>query len=167
MSETIPFQDLTQEQMQDIVTAVVKGEMTLQEVKGFTDEQMEAIYSIGYNLYQAGKYNDAVQVFTWLGIFNPFVSKYWLGLGASLQMIKDFENALNAYAVAAITSEPEDPVPHLHAGECYVGMGDIEEAGKAFQMAADFSKDKPKYAKTYQKALAFLEIIKEVKLEES
>lgn len=165
MSVTIPIQDLTQEQIQDLVTAVIKGEMTLQEVKGFTDDQMEAIYSIGYNLYESGKYSDAVQVFTWLGIFNPFISKYWLGLGASLQMIKDFENALNAYAVAAITSEPEDPVPHLHAGECYVGMGNLEEARKAFQTAADFSKDKSKYIKIYKKAMAFLEILKKGKTE--
>ncbi|BDV01937.1 hypothetical protein TDMWS_20220 [Thermodesulfomicrobium sp. WS] len=159
MSEMIPVQELTQEQLQDIVAAVVKGETTLQEVKGFSDEQMEAIYSVAYNLYQAGKYGDAVQVFSWLGMFNPFVSKYWLGLGASLQMAKDFEKALNAYAVASVTSSPKDPVPHLHAAECYLGMGNIGEAMKALQMAVDFSTGKPEHRKTFQKAQAFLEIL--------
>jgi len=159
MSEMIPVKDLTEEQFQEIVQSVVMGETTLQEVKGFSDEQMEAIYSVAYNLYHAGKYADAVQVFSWLGIFNPFVSKYWVGLGASLQMVKDFEKALNAYAVAAITSTPEDPVPHIHAGECYLGMGNVEEAMKAFRMAADFAKNKPEHSKTRQKAQAFLEIL--------
>ncbi len=159
MSDMIQVSDLSAQQIEEIVTAVVKGETTLQEVKGFSDEQMEAIYSIGYNLYQVGKYQDAVQVFSWLGVFNPFMSKYWLGLGASLQMLKNFENALNAYAVAAITSVPEDPVPHLHAGECYLGMDNLDEAAKAFQMAVDFSKDKPQYAKVFHKAQVFHDII--------
>ncbi|MEJ5301204.1 MAG: SycD/LcrH family type III secretion system chaperone [Thermodesulforhabdaceae bacterium] len=165
MVEMIPVKDLSEEQMIDIVTAVVKGETTLQEVKGFSDEQMEAIYAIAFNLYQGGKYKDAVEVFTWLGMMNPFVSKYWMGLGASLQMLKDFNNALNAYAVAAITSKPEDPVPHLHAGECYLGLGDKEEALKAFTMASDFSKNKPQYKKVFAKAQAFKEII-ELKVKE-
>jgi|YelNatPaOPRAMG01_1025707.scaffolds.fasta_scaffold01323_32 type III secretion system low calcium response chaperone LcrH/SycD len=159
MVEMIPVKDLSEQQIQDIVASVLKGETTLQEVKGFSDQQMEAIYSLAFNLYQNGKYKDAIEVFTWLGIMNPFVSKYWMGLGASLQMAKDFSNALNAYAVAAITSKPEDPIPHLHAGECYLGLGNKTEALKAFKMASDYSQNKPQYEKVFAKAQVFKELI--------
>jgi len=163
MTEMVDLKELSEEQFHQIAIDVINGETTLQEVKGFSQEQMEAIYSVAYNFYQVGKYQDATQVFSWLGLFNPFVPKYWMGLGASLQMAKEFERALHAYAVAALTSEPEDPTPHLHAGECYLGTGNLEEALKAFQMAVDFGRDKEKYKKVYDKANALSQILKEKK----
>jgi type III secretion system low calcium response chaperone LcrH/SycD len=159
--EMVDVSEISEEQLQDILQGIMTGETTLQEVKGFTDEQMEAVYTVAYNLYQAQKHQDAAEVFTFLSMFNPFNSKYWMGLGASLQMAKDFDNALNAYAVAAVTSIPKDPVPHLHAGECNLGKGDVDEALKGFEMAMDFSEGREEFTSIHEKAKAFCEILKD------
>ena len=161
MDEMVKFEEVSQEQLQNVINDVMTGQKTIQEVKGLSDEQMEAIYSMGYNLYQNAKYEDATQVFTWLTMLNPFQSKYWMGLGGALQMSKDFDWALQTYAMAAVVGEPRYPTPHLHAGECYMSKGDLDEAVKGFKMAMDFSEGNDKYKKVHLKAKAFCEILKQ------
>ena len=156
---TVPFSELSEEQLDTLIREVIEGKTTLQQVKGLSDEQMEAIYAMAYRYYQFGKYDEAIEMFNLLGMFNPFESKYWMGLAASLQLTKQFDKAQQVYAVAAMTSEPGDPVPHLHAGECCLGAGEIEDAVKAFRIAVNFSKDNEEYAAVHAKAQGLLEVI--------
>ena len=161
MSETttISLSEVSEEQMETLVRELIEGKRTLQQVKGLSDEQMEAIYAMAYQYYQFGKYDQAIEMFNLLGMFNPFESKYWMGLAACLQQSKQFDKAQQVYAVAAMTSEPKDPVPHLHAGECCLGAGEIEDAVRAFRMAVDFSKDQEQHAAVHAKAQGLLEVI--------
>jgi len=163
MEEMVDIKELTEAQLQDLMERLLSGETTLQEVKGLTDEQMEALYGVAYNYYMIGKYVDASQLFTWLTLCNPFTGKYWLGLGASLQLARDFERALYAYGMAAVTGEPKDPTPHLHAAECYLAQGVMEDARKALKMAADFGENRTECGKVYKKAKALLSILEEKK----
>jgi len=163
MQEMIDIKDLSESQLQDLMERLLSGDTTMQEAKGLTDEQMEAVYGIAYNYYMAGKYQDSSNVFTWLVLCNPFTSKYWLGLGASLQLAGELDRALHAYAVAALTGEPKDPTPHLHAAECCLAGGQVEDGRKALKMAIEFGENRPEVAKVYKKAKALLSILEEKK----
>jgi type III secretion system low calcium response chaperone LcrH/SycD len=159
-ADVVKRDGLTDEQIQRITEDILRGKKTLQEVKGLSDDDVEAIYSVGHSLYLAARYGEARPVFNWLVLLNPYKGKYWLGLAACQQVMKDYKAALTAYALAAMTSAPRDPVPHFHAGECSLALNNPADAAKAFAMAVGFGKGRPRYDKLARKAEALLELIK-------
>ena len=102
----------------------------------FTENGLEALYSVAYQFYQNAHYEDAITSFSMLASIAPFDKKHWIGLGAAKQLHKDFEGALKAYAAAAII-DIDDPIPHLHAAESYLVLRKPEEAPKAIDMAEE------------------------------
>lgn len=106
---------------------------SVQKTLGISAEQMEGLYEEGFVHYEAERYARAAQVFRWLLYLDPYVVKFWMGLGACQQMEKRFEKALEAYAMAAML-DCEDPAPHAYAYECYVALGDEENADKAKEL---------------------------------
>lgn len=93
-------------------------------------EETEKFYTYGFCQYESGNYKEAVDVFRILCTNHPTVSRFWFALGASLQQTHLFEEALRAWAVAAILT-PQDPMPHFHAAECYLSTKNLIEANKA------------------------------------
>lgn len=91
---------------------------------------LEKIYAAAYGLYEAGDYSKAAGLFTHLIFQKNFEARYWKGLAAARQMEGDQKAALHAWAVLSILS-PADPLPHFHAAECMISLGEVEEAVKA------------------------------------
>ncbi len=46
-----------------------------------------------------------------------------LGIAACFHMLKEYKNAVQAYMICAML-DPENPIPHFHASDCYVEMKD-------------------------------------------
>ena len=99
------------------------GAMTLSEMKGMTEDEVESIYAVGYNLASVGKYEDAVKLFRGLVMLDHLEKKHWYGLGAVYQQLRDFEKASQAYRVCLFL-DFFDPKPALHCAECYLALGD-------------------------------------------
>ncbi|GAB4190253.1 MAG: SycD/LcrH family type III secretion system chaperone VcrH [Simkaniaceae bacterium] len=97
-------------------------------------EDIAILYTLGYNLYQIGDYAQAKTIFQQLILARPMEQKYWIGLGSVLQMQKNYSRALTAWGMAALLLDT-DPVPHFHAAECLLSLGEVDEAFKAFQAA--------------------------------
>lgn len=94
------------------------------------------LYAQAYALYQKEEYRKASFLFTRLVLINPFLSAHWRGLASSKQMAKDYEGALQAWALFCLL-EPKAPDGHMHAAECLASSGNQEEAKKALQCASD------------------------------
>ncbi len=103
---------------------------TLADVRGYTDDEMEAVYRFAHNAYEQRKYDDAAKLFHFLAENDHTESRFWMGLGASLQMTGGHEEALAAYGVAALL-DATNPRPPLHAAECYLALRDLEGGRKA------------------------------------
>ena len=108
--------------------------------KNYSREDLSVIYSVAYALYQEGDYKEAILLFQRLASHDPFTVKHWMGLGASLQMEKEFEESLKGWAMASIIT-PNDPVPHFHAAECYLALGNETEGKKALSEARALIKN--------------------------
>jgi type III secretion system low calcium response chaperone LcrH/SycD len=94
-----------------------------------TPELAKTLYLFAYRLYQDSKYNDAVQFFRFLTLIDPYSAKYWKGLGASLQMLKQYEKAIEAYSSAVLMEKtPSDDYLHEHIAECYSALGQSKKA---------------------------------------
>jgi cytochrome c-type biogenesis protein CcmH/NrfG len=60
--------------------------------------------------------------------------KHWLGLGAAYQMLKDYDEALPAYGLAAVLDQT-NPQVHLHAADCFIALKRIPDARNALALA--------------------------------
>ncbi|HEV8051387.1 MAG TPA: SycD/LcrH family type III secretion system chaperone [Parachlamydiaceae bacterium] len=107
-------------------------------------DSLSALYSMGYQLYRNGKYEDAKCFFRFLTLNNSFERKYWMGLGACYQMLKLYNEAIECYSAAAI-QDPTDPYVHLHAADCYFHMHNLAKAKEALESAMITAKDDKAY----------------------
>lgn len=107
-----------------------------------SQKEAESFYTLGFSLYGTGSFTEAADVFKVLCIRKPLEYRHWFGLASSLQESKDYEKALNAWAMAAILDQ-SNPHPHFHAAECCFSLNQIEEAQIALQAALTRAEDYP------------------------
>jgi type III secretion system low calcium response chaperone LcrH/SycD len=104
------------------------------KTEGLTDEAIEQFYTYGYAQYKFGNTLQAIEVFRRLCASKPFESRFWFALGACCQESKQYEPAMKAWSMAAIT-EPSDPYPHFHAAECASSLQEFEQANVSLNEA--------------------------------
>lgn len=153
------------EQITQLVSSFLKEGNTFKHLKNISEDTMNAIYSVAYNLYTNAKYSEAQNIFQFLCLFDHFEKKYWMGLAASRQMLKQYEPAITAYGLAAVL-DLEDPKPSLHAADCYLSMGNYHAAEQALTASMHWSKDKPEYASLHERAEGVLNLLRKTHHEE-
>ncbi len=116
--------------LRSTVEEVSKGKKSIVEALEVSNEQFEALYTVAYNTYTAGKYQDAASFFGILMSINPVDVRVYIGFAASLQMQKDYENAALFYQWACGVDQ-QDPTPMYHSAECYMALNDIPGAKSA------------------------------------
>ena len=112
-----------------VKTLIEKGS-TLKQMRGITNEELEAVYTLAFGYYRTGKFNEALKLFQFLVLFDHLNAKYWMGLGAVQQVLKDYQNAVLAYGYSSFLNL-DNPKPQLHAAECFLAMGDKRSAASA------------------------------------
>lgn len=115
-------------------------ETLLLEAKKAPPIDAEAFYAKAYAHYQANQTAEAAEIFTILCARQPMDARFWFGLGASLQGSMKYEQALYAWAMAALL-DPENPYPHFYAAECSDSLQQTSDASRALQEAKLRIKD--------------------------
>jgi type III secretion system low calcium response chaperone LcrH/SycD len=111
---------------------------TWKDVAGLGEAEMEAIYGLAYGQYQQGRFEDADKTFRVLCFHDHRNPRYWLGLGATRQQLKDYEGAIAAYSMLAEMGG-NDPLAPLYAAECYIAVGLFDEAIDGLEAALDWA----------------------------
>lgn len=132
---------------------------SLGEMRGLNRQDFETLYSVGYGLYSQGKYGDAENIFKFMCFYDHLDKKNWMGLGSSRQMRKDFDGAIQAYSFVALL-DVANPYPPLHAGDCYLALGKLDEAESGFFAAIHWAGDKPEYRAARSRAEVLLQAVK-------
>ncbi len=128
---------------------------TVGDLYDLNAQDKELIYSVAHSFYRNGKYDKALPIFQFLTVFDHLNQKWWMGLAATWQMMKEYEKALNAYALATLI-DVTDPQPQLQAGYCLVMLGKKEEARHALEGAVMAAQDSPAHAVYKAQAQALL-----------
>ncbi len=131
---------------------------TPQEILGFSDTAMAKFYQAARTLLEANRYTEASNAFLFLVTLNSYNHDYWLGLGMSLQICKEYEAAINAYEMAA-SSKIESPVPYFYLAKCLFAVHDRETALEALQLAIDYADEIEEYRDLKEKALEAKKIL--------
>lgn len=137
---------------------VVQDGVMPKDVMGLSDAMVEGIYGQAYRLYNTGKYKDASQLFRLLIMLNSTEPKYSMGLAACFHMIKDYKNAVSTYAICSVI-DPESPIPHYHASDCYIHLNDPASAHIELDNAIKKAGDKAEFQTLKDRALLSLEVI--------
>jgi type III secretion system low calcium response chaperone LcrH/SycD len=111
---------------------------TWKDVVGLDEQDMRAIYSLGYVQYDQGKFDEADKTFRVLCFHDHKNPSYWLGLGAARQQLHDFEGAIAAYSMVDEVGGT-DPRAPLYAAECYMALGLYEEAISGLEVAHEWA----------------------------
>ena len=114
------------------VQALIKENATLKQLKGVTNDELEAVYTLAFGYYRTGKFEEAQKLFQFLVLFDHLNAKYWMGLGAVQQALKDYPNAVVSYAYCSFL-KLDNPKPQLHAAECFRAMGDKRNAASSLE----------------------------------
>ena len=122
--------EITNDMIAEAAQKFATGFATMRELKGITKAEMEAVYSVGFNMYRTGRYDDAEKIFRFLVLFDHLEPKYWMGVGAIQQVRKDYQGAIASYGYASFLNL-KNPKPQLHAAECFLAMGDKVNAASA------------------------------------
>jgi len=121
------MREVTEKEIEQAAKAFIEEGATLKEFKGISNAELEAVYSLAFGYYQTGKYDEAFKLFQFLVLFDHLNPKFWIGVGAVQQVRKDFKSAIASYCYASFL-DLENPKPQLHAAECYLAIGDKENA---------------------------------------
>lgn len=123
----------------DIAEFMEMGVTTIRDVKGISDDEMEAVYATAFNHYNIGRYEDAESIFRFLVLLDHLNVKYWIGLGATRQAQKKFKEALAAYGNVVGNLDIKNFKASYYAAECLLAMGDKENAAKALDTVKAFA----------------------------
>lgn len=133
--------------------SLMKGE-PLKIEKGIDDAQLNAVYSLAFSYYSTGRYDEALKLFKFLVLFDHLSQKFWIGLGATQQMLKHYDEAIAAFAQASLL-DIENPKPMYYAAICHIAKGDKVSAASAVRAIEMFcTKKDAKTMPFIQKAAA-------------
>ena len=104
------MQKIDTEKRAEGIKSLVKDKATLKQVKGVTNGELEAVYSLAFGYYRTGKYDEALKLFQFLVLFDHLNAKFWFGLGATQQAIKDYQGAVASYGYCSFLNL-ENPKP--------------------------------------------------------
>ena len=155
------MQKIDPKKIADGVKTLIEKGSTLKQMKGITNDELEAVYSLAYSYYRTGKFSDAHKLFQFLVLFDHLNAKYWFGLGAVQQATKDFQNAVVSYGYCSFL-KLDNPKPQLHAAECFLALGDRKSAASALYALNEYCPENTEIGREYRaKAAKLREVVGE------
>jgi type III secretion system low calcium response chaperone LcrH/SycD len=134
--------------------------MTIGDVCNMKKEEIESLYALAYNLYTSKSYKAAETVFQALCLYNHKDVRFWMGLGGSRQANGNLSGAVDAYAMAGTAGMLKDPEPFLYAVQCYIKLGDKENAIGAIKGMLEIGDpNNPAHAQCHARGRALLGLL--------
>lgn len=122
------------EKSQILALDILASGGTLKDISGLDDDDIEALYAIGYNFYKQGKYDEAESMFQYICLYAHLEPRFWMALGNCRQMQKNHQKAIDAYGFSYMI-EQDDPWPPIQAAVCYLALGNKELAKDSLELA--------------------------------
>ena len=151
---------LTDQDIATILSALAEG-ATIGDVCNISNDQIEALYTLAYNLYTSGNFADAGTVFQALCLYKQNDQRFWMGLGGCRQALGEYQGAIDAYSMAGAVALLNEPEPFLFGAQCYIRMGDKENALGALRglMTLGDPEHNPKHKACHDKAQVFIDML--------
>ena len=137
----------------EAVTRWAEGKATLQEVRGYTDEELYAAARAGHTFFNQGQVAEARAIFQGLFAISPRDAYFARALGVVEFAAGNAEGALGAFDVA-IKLDPRHPAGYVGRAEVRLAAGQRREAQADLARAVELADGKDPLK---NKAIAMLE----------
>ena len=140
-----------------IANKFMRGEVSLADLVCLDDDEIEVIFLTGNYLYNFGKYQEALNIFSVLTLYKPFISRYWRAAGASNQALKNYKEAIVAYDMAR-TTNLNDVISYTYRGEAKISSGVVDGGVDDLKMAVEIGDSQAYYGQWVSRARTLLQV---------
>lgn len=113
------------------------GQLTLKELKGYTDDELYAIAHTAYFFLMQGKNEEARTLFEGLVAIDPRNEYYYRALGVIFHKLGDEERAIRQFGYA-IQVNAKSSVAYLNRAEVYISRADWRAAQTDLEKAMQY-----------------------------
>lgn len=149
-----------QAKLDRLTQALHKGEITLKQIGDFSDEQLDAGYSIACQFLEKGDPLNAMETVGWLLWLDSRNPKYYQLAAISLHHLKLWCLADYFYSMAQIYA-PDDAANFIYQGEVKVMLEEKQEAIALLQQGIDMAKKDPDLQDLQERGQTLLQKINE------
>lgn len=104
-------------------------------------QTVDWLYKAAKTLFDEGKYQEAIDAFSFLSWLDSSQYDFWMALGHSCFRSCNYEQAINAYKAASSTIHQEG-LPHIYAASCYEALGDRDQSCSCLKEGLTLEKGK-------------------------
>lgn len=122
--------------------AVMEGRVTLAEVGGFTDDELDGAYACACKYAEIDQFTEAIQIAGYLIFIDPHKARYYQLVGIALQRMGQFDNADRYYSLAS-TLDGDDPMTTIYRGESKIMTGNIDDGLGHVRQGLEVAKTDP------------------------
>jgi Flp pilus assembly protein TadD len=112
------------------------GQITLKELKGYSDDELYAIAHTGYFFMMQGKNEEAKTLFEGLVAIDPRNDYYYRALGVIFHKLGDAERAIKYFGYA-IKVNSRSPAAYVNRAEVYIASQRWQDAATDLRKALE------------------------------
>ncbi len=131
---------------------------TVGQIHGLDTEDLEAVYALGYNLYNQARWDEALRVFCFLSVEDHLDRRFHVARGGCLLMLRRYEEAFKAYGLAHVL-DVSDPVVALQCAECLIALRRKDDARTALETVAVLARESEAFQPIRARAAALAALI--------
>lgn len=124
------------EKLPELLPKWASGQVTLKELKGYTDDELYAIAHTGYFFLMQGKNAEAKTLFEGLVAIDPRNDYYYRALGVIFHKLGDAERAIKQFGYA-IRVNPKAANAYVNRAEVYISQSRYAEAASDLRRALE------------------------------
>lgn len=133
------------------------GQLTLKDIKGYSDDELYAIAHTGYFFLMQGKNEEARTLFEGLVAIDPRNDYYYRALGVIFHKLGDEERAMKQFGYA-IRVNPRSPAAYINRAEVLLSLEKKSEAAQDLKKA--ISCCGPRDVALLRKSQALLRVVR-------
>lgn len=127
------------EMLKSAAEQIADGSFDIKKYYGVTDDALEAIYSIGYEMYNHKQYEKSTGVFTVLTMLDPTSTKYLSACASSCFMEKNFIGALHMFRMSLVNGD-YNPKILMRMSECAMNLKQYDDVRRYNDEIINFAK---------------------------
>ncbi|MBS4164091.1 Uncharacterized protein PRO82_001407 [Candidatus Protochlamydia amoebophila] len=141
-----------QKKTEEAIGKILGGNIPPKEALGFDENAMNQIYRHGFNEFQAGRYDEALKIFTFLRQIDVGNFDYSFAIAACHQFKQEYSEAAANYIICTYIDRL-NPVPHFHLYDCFVKLNFPMSALKAIKETIALAELNPRDSELKERAL--------------
>lgn len=139
MQKKHPEQDVNAHR--EMLTKIfVEGEAPYKAL-GITKDFLEFVYAHAGNIFNSGKYDEAIQLYKLLQVYDGQDPRYSMALAACYHRKKEYQKAIDMYMVTYLIDK-ESFAPFYHMSDCFIQLNQPAAASVVLYKVLDLTANR-------------------------